>query len=52
MYLVQFTGYSALNKAKAGAQGWNMEAGGEAETMAELLLVGLLALACLVTFLR
>lgn len=49
--MVPFTGYSASKEARAGAQGLNMEAGMEAETMEELLLVGLLALACLATFL-
>lgn len=49
MYLVQFTGDSALKEARAGAQGLNMVAGTEAESLGDVLLVGLLALACLAT---
>lgn len=51
IYLVPFTGDSALKETRAGAQGLNMEPGIEAESMEDVLLVRLFALACLTTFL-
>lgn len=44
--MVQFIGDSALKEARAGARGLNMAAGTEAESVENVLLVGLLAVAC------